>query len=602
MADVSKFSTYMMVKIIPAVSKLSVYTIIDKTRIQKSFDFDYVVHDGTGPIDIDTVFDFDYRINRDLSTLFDFDFRIVRALVKNFGFSYQIKRDIQKTYTFDYGIVGIPPIERTFTFNYKIINSNLVIDFNFNYRINRDISRDYDFDYAIVEDNEIVQYYDFDYSFEGAPGLEKSFDFDYMLRRITKDFYFTYMLNASRPIYANFNFDYGYSTGGALGGRNNDYDLLLIPEVPIIERWEWSTAIARTEDGSEQRQSLRQHPRQSLRLTYLMLNDHDRRVRIEELMLNLRSMMKVPQYQLGIYTAGDMIAGNTTIFCDTSTTDIRVGDFVYYMTADSAQGGISRATSVGMGSVTISPGLDFDLPDHSFIMPAFRMAITDGSGLSMRSIAGQSELVLTADEVRAIMRPGVSGGAVPQLNGYPLLQLRSYADDDVTEQYAANMHVLSDAVDVQPTRLTSWKLAAMTGIRFFRTLRIADFDYWREFAAMIVGSRTPFYLPTYRADIVPVLGASGPSFIAEELTPYVAFVSNSYRYVQFEKDGLTSIHRIVNVSQNGANSAITLASGDVAGVDKISYVNLVRIDGDAIEFEHHQQYSNIRFTIRTVYE
>lgn len=555
MADVSKFSTYIVLKVIPTVSKFSTYIVINRTRIQKTFNFDYVI-EGDSLIN---EWNFDYRVQ--LGKTFTFNYRIM--LSKSFDFDYAINWFVNKSFDFDYRV-------------------QLGKEFDFDYAIGGTITRSWTFDYKVLN------------------GVIKSFDFDYAVNIISKSFYVTYMVNPIRPVYKEWTFDYEVGVNNsAIGGK----DILLLPEVPITERWEWTTAISRSEDGSEQRQSLRQYPRVNSVFRYLMLDDRDRRTRIEEIMSNMRSMMKVPQYQYGVYTTADRIAGASTIPCDTATTDIRVGDLVYYFTADDFIGRLTRATAVSSDSVTVSPVLEFDLPKNSWVAPAINMSINDGSGLAMRSIAGTSELALTAEKVRPLVRPGAPSELVPSFKGYPLLQLRPSADADVTDLFAANVRTMDDAVDVAPVRFPTWKMPAMSGNRMFRTKRLFEFDFWREFAAKIVGSRVPFFLPTYRADIIPVdPNASGATFVARGTMPYITFSAPAYKQVMIEKTSGTTIHTITSVSLSGDNTIITLDSGDVEDAIKIGYVNLVRIDNDVIQLEHHQEYTIITMTVRTVYE
>lgn len=555
MADVSKFSTYVVLKVITTVSKFSTYIVVNRTRIQKTFDFSYAVEGDS----LFNVWDFNYRIQ--FGKTFTFNYKIM--LSKSFDFDYAINWFVNKSFNFDYRI-------------------QLGKEFDFDYTIGGTVARVWSFDYKVLN------------------GVIKTFDFDYGIKTLSKSFYFTYMVNPIRPVHKEWIFDYEVGVNNsAIGGK----DVLLLPEVPITERWEWTTAISRSEDGSEQRQSLRQHPRINSVFRYLMLDDRDRRTRIEEIMSNIRSMMKVPQYQYGVYTTVDRSVGANTIPCDMATTDIRVGDLVYYFTADDFNGGLTRATAVSSGSVTVSPVLEFDLPKNSWVTPAINMSINDGSGLAMRSIAGASELALTAEKVRPVLRPGAPSGLVPSFKGYPLLQLRPSADADVTDLFAANVRTMDDAVDVAPVRFPTWKMPAMSGNRMFRTKRLFEFDFWREFAAKIVGSRVPFFLPTYRADIIPVdPNASGATFVARGTMPYITFSAPAYKQVMIEKTSGTTIHTITSVSLSGDNTIITLDSGDVEDAIKIGYVNLVRIDNDVIQLEHHQEYTIITMTVRTVYE
>lgn len=410
-----------------------------------------------------------------------------------------------------------------------------------------------------------------------------AFEFDYWLA-----------VEPTRPVQTEFRFDYVL--------ERNRVPFALVPEIPVIETLAFMTAKATSYDGTEQRAALRGIPFTTFEYTYVLDHD-DRQVAYEQLINNIRGEFFVPAFAQATRILQPMSAGNPTIYLSNDRTDIRVGDTIFVITSNGDASGTAICTAVGAGFVTVADGVPIDLPANSWAMPARAASIADASKISMLSMSGEATITFGCLDRRTVIRPGAPTGLVSTFDGMPLLDKRPMANDDVEEEFSANVTKVQ-VPDVSPALFPTWKMPRVEGERVFLLRRPDDLDYWREFAAMTTGQRTSFLAPTFRPDLAPVSVGSGNMVVTVLGRPAQALYGfDAYTRLRIETPAGTVFRKIASVTAPTGNTEITLTETLPSGtVTRISYVNRVRLATDEIRFEHDEMHSFVRFSLRTVNE
>lgn len=380
---------------------------------------------------------------------------------------------------------------------------------------------------------------------------------------------------------------------------------MLLPETPVSERWVFDTAVTVARDGSEQRAALRENPRVGIEYDFVILDDNEYRTMMELIFSRAKPGFILPMYAHAANTLSNVAAGGTTLFYTTALTDIRLGDYVFYMTPQGDQGAAGIAVFVGAGSLILAEPLPFDLPAGSWIMPALDTLLDDGNGLSMSAVAGSAALSFVArDNARPVRRPGQASGLVPTFDSLPLLDQRHSADTPIPDLFIASPEIIDEASDAPTVSLPTMVTPRVGGVRQYRFDRRTGLDYWREFAYLTQGQRAPFLINSYRKDLTPLTGYPAGATLHVAGKDYrTKFANDEYRRVQIETTAGTSNHVVTAVAADGANTNLTLATPYVGDdILRVSYLRKVRLTTDTITFSHAQLHSVISFSVRGVTE
>lgn len=566
------------------------------------FSFDYAVSLGASfefdnVIDLGAPFAFDYAVQ--LGAAFDFDSatqvgasftftnRIEGLVSVAFAFDYAV--DLGSSFTFDYAY----SVDAEFSFDYKyeiaaVFASDYAIQlgasfgFDFRYVITANFAFDYgyelgvpfDFDYAV----QIGVDFDFDFGF----GFVRDFTFSYKLAtvEIFADFSFSYLTNA-----------YAFTTG-----------FMLVPETPVAERWEYLTTSAVARDGSEQRAALRRNPRVSVDYNFVVTTEAERRVMFDLLYQKIRGAFLVPLYAYAVQISAPVAQGQKVVSYNAARTDIRAGDFLYYMTPDGETGAFETAAIVGTNSLTLAFGAGFALPAGSWIMPALEMTAAVGAGLSMRALGGSVAVAFDAlDNRRPLPRPG-STATVQTFDGFPVVTQRHSADASITDQFDGGLISLDEAVDVRRALFSPQSSVFVGGARSYRVKRNSEaLDYWRDLLDMTKGKRSPFLISTYRNDLEPGANVAGNELNVIGREYLDKFESNAFKRLEIEAAGVVSWHKVTGVSTIAGGLRLTLDTPYAnADIDRVSFLNLVRLNSDTINVTHEQLDTVINLSVRSV--
>ena len=393
--------------------------------------------------------------------------------------------------------------------------------------------------------------------------------------------------------------------------------LFAAPEAGMIEQLGFATDLMRSKNGFEQAFSLRKAPRSTVQYKFRLPDTQDQsRTRLETLLFGGSALLPIGvQYWFEsrrITSAAE--STDATVQIDTSNLSISIGEtFVFTTPGDINVLGV--IDSFDGSSITFEQVIGTALPLDTFGMPVRfgHMQAPAGMRISRKNLQDLSVTIRTEAEtdIGAIdttyfdLHPSESPGR-------PILKER------------CTLGVLSGAIDREESRLDS-----QTGRMFVTSSEslgeqssqavvfinsMAQLHAWRKFLHFVRGSWGTFYAPTFQNDLPldAAFALGGNTFDIPDMGIDVflggAAPKRDLRIVT--DDGVVHYRRITDVTNNG-NGTETVTLDDTVGTagfsaiadTVISWMHLVRIDGDTATFNHRLLgEADLIFRIRTVKE
>jgi hypothetical protein len=463
---------------------------------------------------------------------------------------------------------------------------------------------------SVTAEGEAVTYIDPAYS-----AIHTDFSFDFAIETsgpplpVSADFLFNYAFNPA--LIADFTFTYALSV--IVGIRHDfafDFQMLPVfttvglpalrmpPEAPITETLAYVSNVIQAYDSTEQRASLAQFAYSDVALSFVILNDDDRRQFMRDFMAISRGVCLVPQWQYGANMKAAAL-GAEIVEYDPTTTDIRSGDYIYYLTPQALTGYVGQVANINPTGAALMAPLLAAMPAGSWIMPARKMHWSDGNGVVMQSIAGTASVNMNGLGLRSPMREGQATGLVSTFDGLPVLDVRPLVP--ANDLFTGGDLVLALSAD-QPTEIFSpFKLPVVAGTRSFLASRGQGLDFWREFLSQTAGQRAPFLMPSFRADLMPVSISGDLLRVADQdYLPLAGFPAYSRLAVQTET-GVTN-YKIISAEALENDTIIQTSVAITGTIKKISYLNQFRLGSDSIKLSHDVTNVQVDISVRTTNE
>lgn len=417
--------------------------------------------------------------------------------------------------------------------------------------------------------------------------------------------------DAPPQITAEFIFDFAQGSGTLDFSATIAEFVQMVPDPPVTEYWEWLTDIITGHDGSEQRIALRGVPRRYTSYSFMLEDEGARRRQAERWFKSLASRIVLPYYQYAGLLEQTSAIGATKLFFDPQRVDVRDEEFVIVLDAATETGFLVKLDAVVADGATLAVPLTSEMRQGWVVSPAFTSRLADGSGPRMRTTWGNITVDAEALDVRPqFKRPG-STATINTFDGYPVLDRRPLADEEVPENYTVNYEVIDSRTGLLNIK-TSWPHPFMAGERKFLVQRYLDpeeMDWWRDFLGDLRGMQNPFLLPTWRQDLtVPQAPSAGSSQLLVSQTDYVSlyFPYESYKRLQIETAGGTIWRKVLQATNNG-DGTVTLELDNAFGLNpedvdvrRVSFLNLARLGRDRVKLSHAHHTTTIAIGVRTV--
>ncbi|RKZ20198.1 hypothetical protein DRQ50_00130 [bacterium] len=365
------------------------------------------------------------------------------------------------------------------------------------------------------------------------------------------------------------------------------------PETPIKETLEFKTDVLTGIDGSEQRVSVRKKPRQIIELRIKTEEGHERR-RLQALLNSWHPrVFGVPIWFEARPASAQVVTGASTIQVDTTYGDFRV-DALAIVWSDSERFDSLEIASMTDTSLTFSSSVVATHDSNALVMP-LRVASTEGRIGRKKYAVGLTEAqirftTLDNDSDIASAAPFSTHNSKIMLDD-PNLMTGSTHDDNLIRQVdrldnmTAPFIQFSDWQDSMPATKKGWLAASAQTV-------------WeaRQLVHELRGSQVSFYLPTFWYDIIVVSDlSSGAALIDIEHIGYSTYIQarepNKSLWIELTDGTILTREVLAYAVVSSTVERLTVdvswsSTIPVEDIARVSFLRLVRIAGDQVQFQH----------------
>lgn len=378
----------------------------------------------------------------------------------------------------------------------------------------------------------------------------------------------------------------------------------ILPEIPVTETWLFNTTVAISAQGYEQRAMLRENPRIGISYDILMLSDLDRQAVYSMIYEWIGKEFTYPVYQYSVTLTARADVGATGVLFDATKTDIRSGELMAVFNPHTEQTRFIQVDTVSDTGATLAAALTEEIPGYCLVCPAYAFRFAAMPGFTMDSLSGTFTMRLESTRSRDLER--VSGAALlTTYDGWVILDRRPLVS--ANESFYRGIEWL-DVGTAIPEAIDDYLFASVSGSRRFTFDRYRDTAYWRAFAQYCQGRQNSFLLPTFRNDLPlsepAIIGSN--SFKTANLYARAMIMNGPYDYGLVEMEVGSFYCRIndatVNYDDEGNAVTLTISLNKTitSPIKKVSFMNTMRLDDDAIEIEHSYVDSQITLDMKAV--
>lgn len=359
------------------------------------------------------------------------------------------------------------------------------------------------------------------------------------------------------------------------------------PDGMVLERLEWWTDVIPSFNGQEQRIKLREFPRRSFEFGTL-LTARERRS-AENLLHHWQARpFALPVWMDSQTLSAGLTAGATVIPIDTTTRDFAAGGWAGIATGPH-DFELAQIDAVADDQLTLADPLASAWPAGAEVFPLRACILPDEVRLS-RFTGDTSYGRLRFECIGNSAWPAATGGTA--YRGFPVLTQAPNWVEDVEQPYLRKLAILDAGTGGLFVDEQGSGAVLMQSHRWLLDGR-AEIDAFRRWLYARQGRLASFWLPSFALDlrVVDVIDAADTTIDVEHCG-YTATVAEDIgrRDIRIElHDGTTYFRRVTDcsvVSPEVERITINAALGAEVEPDQIrsvSFCDLVRLDGDAVE-------------------
>lgn len=412
--------------------------------------------------------------------------------------------------------------------------------------------------------------------------------------------------------------------GGSFEIRTLGRRVLLVfgaPENGAQETLEFATDLMRSKDGTEQAFSLRLAPRSRIRYVFRLSEAQDElRTRLRTILLgggaNLAIGVQLWWEARRITSAAAAL--DTVIQCDTTDMQIAVADNIVF-TTPSLLNVIAEVLSFTDTAITLTDVVGAVLPEDTWCIPVRYGRLLSGGAATRTAQVGFEDLnveIVTEDDNDISFLNTTYFDLSPfESPGRPILKERCMRGSRISGTISREQQVI-DSVTGRIFITGSEDIGEETSTMHVWINSTPQLFAWREFLHYVRGAWGTFYFPSFQNDL-PLFQdftLGGNSFLIPEMgiANLLGGRAPKRDLLIVTSDGSEYYRRITDVTDNG-NGTETVTVDSVVGSGspessaiaetRISWLNLVRIDGDIARFNHtYLGQAELSFRVRTVKE
>lgn len=387
----------------------------------------------------------------------------------------------------------------------------------------------------------------------------------------------------------------------------------LRPEAPLRESLEFLTEVIEHVDGSEQRIALRKNPRQSYDFK-LMLDGSERRY-FENLVYDWQSRtLGVPVWpEPTTLTAAATIGQLSIQVEDTTLSDYRVGGLAIVLT-DRVTFDALEISAVTSNSLSFTSPLNHDYAAGTEVYP-LRTAVCTGTIQGTRSLVNQTDV-----SMRLRILDNDVGDSYADASGFNeldekvLLDDYNYCEGNMSESYTKRLREYENETGLLSIG-SAWQLSKRAAMKGFATHNRSELLAVRKLLHALKGRQTAFYMPTFFEDIELTvklqIGTSVINMVNVGFSQFAKSRMPSRGILRVVKtDGSILTRNILSAGEVDANNEQIIvdvawaADVEITDVERIEYVELVRLDTDKIEISHKNAlgHATVQVPVKVVLE
>lgn len=380
------------------------------------------------------------------------------------------------------------------------------------------------------------------------------------------------------------------------------------PETPIFETWAWLSDSIPSDDGGEQRISLRKEPRRSFANKFVFPTADDVREAQRQLFKAFREEVAISLHQYGTRLKAPAALAASYLTFMPERTDLRDDGWVLIVEDDKYE--IKLVDTIDGTGCSITTPLDNAYTKRAKVIPVAVGLMEDKAALVRYNPNDVASLTIKSREnlpVVPFLRPGMDV-ELTEFGGLPVLERRAIGTefDDIFDLGRQEFDYGGRIGFYIP-----WTNAKLSGEREYLTQRVFnqdDFDYMKTFFDYCKGTVNPFYLPTYRADfeVIEPPVASGSTFKVSGHAYSEDYSSNpAFKQIAIFSEAGVHYASISGVVEDGADDVLTFTPvlpADTAWEDDQAICLLLRarLGSDEVSLEHQALHTIFRTSVRTV--
>ncbi len=384
----------------------------------------------------------------------------------------------------------------------------------------------------------------------------------------------------------------------------------LRPNLPYRERLSFNTQIITHADGTEQRIAFRPNPRQSFDWEHT-LDGGSERAAFHNLLFEWQSRVYgIPMYHEGTCTTSAITAGDTTINVrSTEYADYREGGLaVIYDTGSGTTDVLEIATSgITSTTMTFTAGIVSAYAPGVLVAPV-RTARTRPQISGNRFPTDAATLKMSFEVLDNESDIGSTSAWTSTHNSKIVVDDENAVSVSMPEQFLRPIVVLDNDVGV-PFFESPQDKGKRGSVKTFYAASPQKAWEVRQLIYALRGRQVSFYLPTFGKDFTPTGPLTvGDTALTVENVGYALYVDDRRPYtvvrVHFT-DPATNPPLIRTITASSvidtATESLTIdtpwpATYQVSDVERIEYLELVRLDSDDIRIRHAEGDTTVRIS------
>lgn len=361
---------------------------------------------------------------------------------------------------------------------------------------------------------------------------------------------------------------------------------------PITERLSWATVVLSSDSGSEQRFSSRLSPRREFEALFHPVNEARTFFDLFISTLGGQEMM-IPLWHDRHKLTSALSVGDGRIDCDTEYGEFMDGGMAMLIGDDPWSHKVVEIDTVDDTGFTLVELSDFAWPNGAVIHPMRRSRIDLEPSMNLLTDSvGEMTLRFILNQANDLPDLGAWDGVT--LDGLPVLTISSNFSQPVEFSFARIMETEDNGTGLAFIRDIAERAFRSKSHTWLLHGRQENWEF-RQFLYRMAGRRSPIWIPSGATDMRVAVQADAPANSVQVRKVGLSYVGGPQpgrdRFLAFTEDGYQA-RRItgLGVPTLAGYERLNLSANltyDLPVGTALSFLELMRADGDDIELLHH---------------